>query len=85
VYFPCDRYVGSLLGTKGEERLIGSAPVRAERGTAVIGDRPLRFSVSETLVVEDAHLPGPLQYYDAPGRYFHRLAESLPSAPSSSR
>lgn len=78
VYFPCDRHVGSLLGYEGRGTLIGSAPVRGEDGTAVIGDRPVRFSVSETIVVEDARLPGPLQYYDAPGRYFHRLAETLP-------
>jgi hypothetical protein len=78
VYFPCDRYVGSLLGYEGPGTLIGSAPVRAEKGAAVIGDRPIRFSASETIVVEDAQLPGPLQYYDAPGKYFHRLAEMLP-------
>ena len=77
-YFPCDRYVGSLIGYEGRGVLIGSAPVRAERGLAVIGDRPIRFSVTETIVVEDAKLHGPLQYYDAPGKYFHRLAESLP-------
>jgi hypothetical protein len=78
VYFPCDRYVGSLLGYQGRGTLIGSAPVRGESGVAVIGDRPVRFSASETIVVEDARLPGPLQYYDAPGKYFHRLAEALP-------
>ena len=78
VYFPCDRYVGSLLGYEGRGTLIGSAPVRAEKGMAVIGDRPVRFSVTETIVVEDAQLPGPLQYYDAPGKYFHRLAEMMP-------
>jgi len=78
VYFPCDRYVGSLLGYEGRGTLIGSAPVRAEPGVAVIGDRPLRFSVAETIVVEDAQLPGPLQYYDAPGKYFHRLEVDLP-------
>lgn len=80
VYFPCDRYVGSLLGYEGRGTLIGSAPVRSEKGMAVIGDRPVRFSASETIVVEDAQLPGPLQYYDAPGKYFHRLAEMLPIA-----
>jgi hypothetical protein len=77
-YFPCDRMVGELLGYQGKGTLIGSAPVRAEHGEAVIGDRPVRFSVSETVVAEDTHADGGNQYYDAPARYFRRLAESLP-------
>jgi len=77
-YFPCDRMVADLLGYEGKGTLIGSAPVRAENGVAVIGDRPVRFSVSETVVAEDTQAEGGFQYYDAPARYFRRLAESLP-------
>jgi hypothetical protein len=77
-YFPCDRMVGDLLGYQGRGTLIGSAPVRAESGAAVIGDRPVRFSVAETVVAEDTHADGGFQYYDAPARYFRRLAEALP-------
>jgi hypothetical protein len=77
-YFPCDRMVGELLGYQGKGTLIGSAPVRAEHGEAVIGDRPVRFSVSETVVAEDTHADGGFQYYDAPARYFRRLSEALP-------
>ena len=78
VYYPCDRAAGDLLGYEGKGTLIGSAPVRSQDGFAVIGDRPVRFSVSETVVVEDTDVAGGYQYYDAPARYFRRLAESLP-------
>jgi hypothetical protein len=78
VYYPCDRAAGDLLGYEGKGTLIGSAPVRAQDGFAVIGDRPVRFAVSETVVVEDTDVDGGNQYYDAPARYFRRLAESLP-------
>ena len=78
VYYPCDRAAGDLLGYEGKGTLIGSAPVRSQDGFAVIGDRPVRFSVWETVVVEDTDADGGNQYYDAPARYFRRLAESLP-------
>jgi hypothetical protein len=77
-YFPCDRMVGELLGYQGKGTLIGSAPVRAENGMAVIGDRPVRFAVAEPVVAEDTHADGGYQYYDAPARYFRRLSEALP-------
>jgi hypothetical protein len=78
VYFPCDRYVSELLGHDAPGVLLGSAPVSAEPGGAVIGHRPVRFLVNEKIVVEDASLRGRYQYYDAPARYFRRLAEYLP-------
>jgi hypothetical protein len=78
VYYPCDRAADELLGYEGKGTLIGSAPVRSEGGVAVIGDRPVRFSVWETIVVEDTDVDGGNQYYDAPARYFRRLSESLP-------
>lgn len=77
-YFPCDRMVADLLGYEGKGTLIGSAPVRSENGVAVIGDRPVRISLTETVVAEDTKADGGNQYYDAPARYFRRLAESLP-------
>jgi hypothetical protein len=77
VYFPCDRYVSELLGHDAPGILLGSAPVRAEAGMAVIGDRPVRFDVREILVVQDSSARGRYQYYDAPARYFRRLSESL--------
>ena len=70
--------MGELIGYVGEGVLIGSAPVRAEGGAAVIGDRPVELRVDETIVVEDTALGGRLQYYDAAARYFRRLAESAP-------
>ncbi len=78
VYFPCDRFVGDLVGHDAEGVLIGSGPVKSEPGGAVIGDTPVRFGVRETVVVEDASLVGDFQYYDAPARYFRRLRELLP-------
>ncbi len=79
VYFPCDRFVGDLVGHDAGGTLIGSAPIRPEPGGAVIGDRPIRFRLDETVVVEDANLPGELQYYDGPARYFARLREFVPA------
>lgn len=79
VYFPCDRFVGDLVGHDAEGTLIGSAPIRPDPGGAVIGDRPIRFRLDETVVVEDASLSGELQYYDAPARYFARLRELVPA------
>lgn len=77
VYYPCDRAAGELLGYEGRGTLIGSAPVRAQDGIAVIGDRPVKFTLAETVVVEDTDADGGNQYYDAPARYFRRLAESV--------
>jgi nucleotide-binding universal stress UspA family protein len=44
----------------------------------VIGDRPVKFSVDETIVVEDTHLNSNDRYYDAAARYFRRLSETVP-------
>lgn len=78
VYFPTDRFVAEVLGYTGGGVLIGSAPVRRERRGVVIGDRPVTFRVTETIVVEATQLRGSLQYYDAADRYFAKLAEVLP-------
>jgi hypothetical protein len=78
VYFPCDRFVDELLGYDAEGILLGSAPVRGEGGEAIIGDRPLLFRVDEIIVVGDASLANHYRYYDAPARYFRKLAEALP-------
>jgi len=77
-YFPCDRFVGDLIGYVGPGVLIGSAPVRAENGQAVIGDHPVAFRIDETIVVEDTDLTGRYRYYDAAARYFRRLNASVP-------
>lgn len=78
VWFPCDRFVGDVLGYDAPGTLVGSAPVRREGDHAVIGDRPVRFGVTETVVAEDATPLGNLRYYDAPARYFRALAAKLP-------
>jgi hypothetical protein len=78
VWFPCDRYAGDVLGYDAPGVLVGSAPVRREGDRAVIGDRPIRFSTTETIVVQDFDGHGPRRYYDAPARYFRALSEHLP-------
>ncbi len=78
VYFPCDRFVGEILGYDAPGTLIGSAPVRAGEGEAIIGDRPVTFSVDETIVAEDTHLNSNDRYYDAAARYFRNLALIVP-------
>jgi len=78
VIFPGDRYQDELLGYDTPGVLLGTAPVRAEGGKAIVGDQPIRFSVSEPIVVEDTIAPFPLQYYDAPARYFRALSKAVP-------
>jgi len=78
VYFPCDRFVGDVIGYRGRGVLLGSAPVRREGSRAVIGDRPIAFSTRETIVVEDFTGRGEDRYYDAPARYFRALRAFLP-------
>jgi hypothetical protein len=79
VYFPCDRFVGDVVGHDGRGVLLGSAPVRREGDRAIIGDRPVEFSIGETIVVEDFTGRGEDRYYDAPARYFRALRAFLPS------
>ena len=78
VWYPCDRFAGDVLGYDAPGILIGSAPVRREGDHAVIGDRPIRFGVAETFVVEDFPAIGPHRYYDAPARYFRALQAVVP-------
>jgi len=77
-YFPCDRFVGDLIGYVGDGVLLGSAPVRIEGRQAILGDRPVDFRLDELIVVQDTSLAGRYQYYDTAARYFRRLARSVP-------
>jgi hypothetical protein len=78
VYFPCDHFIGDMIGYEAPGVLIGSAPVREEDGGAVIGDRPITFRTAETIVVEDAAPVGVMRYYETPARYFRRLSDLVP-------
>jgi hypothetical protein len=78
VLFPGDRYADLLLGYKGKGVLMGGAPIRREGANVVIGGQPIRFSLAEPIIVEDTRKPFPIQYYDAPARYFRRLSQSVP-------
>jgi hypothetical protein len=76
-WFPCDRFAGDLVGYDAPGVLIGSAPVRRDGNHAVIGDRPIRFEISEKFVAEDFEGRGEMRYYDAPARYFRALSQFL--------
>ncbi len=78
VYFPTDRFVSELIGYSAPGVLVGSAPVRREGESAIIGGRPVRFRFDELVVAQTTAMRGDFQYYDAPGRFFDRLAELLP-------
>lgn len=77
VIFPGDRYEDELLGYTAKGTLIGGAPVRTEAKKVIVGDQPVEFSATEPIVVEDSKALFPLQYYDAPARYFRRLNTAL--------
>lgn len=77
-YFPCDRFVDEVLGNDAPAPLIGSAPVRREPGGVVVGGRPLWLRTDELIVVEDTDSDSRARYYNAPARYFRRLAEFVP-------
>jgi hypothetical protein len=78
VIMPGDRYVDELLGYEAKGVILGTAPVRKEGAAAIVGGQPVRFSTTETIVVEDTKQRFPLQYYDAAARYFRRLAQLTP-------
>ena len=78
VVMPADRYGYLLLGYKGEGIILGGAPVHVVDGVPVIGHQPIRFSLKETFVVQTTKEDYPIQYYDAPAKYFHRLSATIP-------
>ncbi|HUQ49908.1 MAG TPA: hypothetical protein VM056_04260 [Terriglobales bacterium] len=78
VFFPGDRYQDMLLGYKGNGVLLGGAPIRQAGGKVTIGDQPIRFAINERIVVMDTKMPFPIQYFDAPARYFRKLRQSAP-------
>jgi len=78
VWFPCDRFVGDVLGHDAKGVLIGSAPQRTAGDRVVIGDTPVAFRLDETLIVQDAANGGVTQYYDAAARYFRALSQLTP-------
>ena len=78
VVMPGDRYQYLLLGYKAPGVILGTAPVKLVDARPVIGGQPVRVSLREPIVVEDSRAPFPVQYYDAPGRYFRRLKIFVP-------
>ena len=78
VVMPADRYSYLLLGYKGKGTILGGAPVHIVDGVPVIGHQPIRFSLNETFVVQTTDMDYPIQYYDTPAKYFHRLSSTIP-------
>ena len=77
VYMPTDRYIGTLIGTQTKGIIIGSAPIKATKDGAVIGDQIVAFDVNEPIVVSNTNGRYPLQYYDTPYRYFKELEKYI--------
>lgn len=78
VVFPGDRYQDMVLGYQAKGTLVGTAPVKKVDDKVFIGHQPVHFALSETFVAQDTKAPFPLQYYDAPARYFRRLSKLVP-------
>lgn len=74
VYMPTDRFIAMLIGVKTKGTIIGSAPVRKTADGAVIGNQPVSVDTDEPIMVTNATGGYPMQYYDAPYRYFTELA-----------
>lgn len=81
VAMPADRFNYMLVGYKGTGTIIGGAPVHMVDGVPVYGHQPVRFAMKDVIVVEDTDVDYPIQYYDAPAKYFHRLASIVPISP----
>jgi hypothetical protein len=75
VYTPPDRFIYLLIGTKTPGKIIGSAPIRKHPEGAIIGGQPITIDVNERIVVSTSTKGYPVQYYDAPYRYFKALEE----------
>jgi hypothetical protein len=78
VFVPGDRFQDELLGYVAPGMIIGGAPIHKKAEAVVIGGQPVRFSMTESIVVEDTKKNFPLQYYDAPARYFRALRGFAP-------
>ena len=78
VLMPADRYQYLLIGYRGKGTIIGTAPIKTVNGRPVIGHQPVKISLSELIVAEDTNQIYPLQYYDAPSRYFRQLSNRVP-------
>jgi hypothetical protein len=77
VYMPTDRFIGTLIGVKTKGTIIGSAPVKKTSDGAVIGDQPISIDINEPIMVTNAEDGYPIQYYDAPYRYFKELEKYI--------
>jgi hypothetical protein len=78
VIMPGDRYIDLLLGYEGPGVILGGAPVKRVGESTVVGGQPVRFSLTEPIIVEDTRQLFPLQYYDAGARFFRRLTQAVP-------
>ncbi|MGH9603025.1 MAG: hypothetical protein ACRD24_11625 [Terriglobales bacterium] len=77
VFIPGDRYADELLGYDAPGVILGGAPIHKVGDHVVIGSQPVRFELTETIIVQDTKKTFPMQYYDAPARYFRALARHV--------
>lgn len=77
VYMPTDRFIDMLIGVKTKGTIIGSAPIKKTSDGAIIGNQPISIDINEPIMVTNTTGGYPLQYYDAPYRYFIELEKYI--------
>ncbi len=77
VYMPTDRFIDMLIGVKTKGTIIGSAPIKKTSDGAIIGSQPISIDINEPIMVTNTTGGYPLQYYDAPYRYFRELEKYI--------
>jgi hypothetical protein len=76
ICFP-DKYLYLALGRNLS--LVGSPPMRVEGDKVIVGARPMKIPVKETIVVMNAtDLPYAIWYYQTPANYFSALKSAVP-------
>ncbi len=77
VYMPTDRFIDMLIGVNTKGTIIGSAPIKKTSDGAIIGSQPISIDINEPIMVTNTTGGYPLQYYDAPYRYFMELEKYI--------
>jgi len=70
VICPTDRFLPELLYSPNSANVIGSAPIDAENGKVIIGNRPLKLDDKIVAMSVPDYSQYAIQYYDTPSRFF---------------
>ncbi len=73
VFFANDRFMSEVIGYTGKGILMGTAPVKDTDEGVIIGNQPLVFDINEKIILQNTIREYPVNYYDAPTRYFSEL------------